>query len=427
MQALPVKATPPAPSRKEEAPDPQDARFATVIASLLPFQAPAAPPPTSAPPARAPEPPKAEAAPAPRPEGPRAEGPRPDGPRSGAAEPSGAASAGPTAPEAPANPGTPSTPDEAPTTPGTPGAPAPAAEGEGAAPSQDLPIGPEGRPTPAPKAALPLPVPARTPETPSLREARPAAEAPQALAAGTAAPAAPPAGPPSPALGGVASAPTAPAPSPSPGTPASGEGPGPEAHPGAAAGPLPTRAEVLLREGPPGPATPAPHGAPATGPALPPGALAAPTLAAPPASAPAPAPAPLAVQQVDVTLRWMVKGAVPEARLQLQPESLGKVAIELKVAGGEVHAKVWVQEAGALQALQEGRATLEQALRDSGLQLGSFDLQQGGQAGHPPADSGREALPEPHPEPLRLRQARQEAPEPPGARSANPRRIELYA
>ncbi|HJV90763.1 MAG TPA: flagellar hook-length control protein FliK [Holophagaceae bacterium] len=137
------------------------------------------------------------------------------------------------------------------------------------------------------------------------------------------------------------------------------------------------------------------------------------------------APASPVVNQVETTLRWMVKGPVPEAKLQLHPENLGKVSIELKVSEGQVHAKVWVQEPAAMQALQDGRANLEQALKQSGLQLGSFDLQQGGDASrHAPEPQTRQAsAPKGEPAPM---VARQEAPAPASARAANPRRIELY-
>ncbi|HJW34450.1 MAG TPA: flagellar hook-length control protein FliK [Holophagaceae bacterium] len=132
------------------------------------------------------------------------------------------------------------------------------------------------------------------------------------------------------------------------------------------------------------------------------------------------------VNQVEGTLRWMIKGPVPEARLQLHPESLGKVSIELKVQDGQVHAKVWVQDPTALQALQEGRTSLEQALKQTGLQLGSFDLQQGGEASrHTPEPQSQQAS-GPKADGL-FRAARQEAPAVGGARPANPRRIELYA
>ncbi|HJV22721.1 MAG TPA: flagellar hook-length control protein FliK [Holophagaceae bacterium] len=131
------------------------------------------------------------------------------------------------------------------------------------------------------------------------------------------------------------------------------------------------------------------------------------------------------VNQVETTLRWMVKGPVPEAKLQLHPENLGKVSIELKVSEGQVHAKVWVQEPAALQALQDGRANLEQALKQSGLQLGSFDLQQGGEASHHAPEPRAQQASGPKGDSA-LPTARQEAPAPSPARAANPRRIELY-
>ena len=132
------------------------------------------------------------------------------------------------------------------------------------------------------------------------------------------------------------------------------------------------------------------------------------------------------VNQVEGTLRWMVKGAVPEARLQLHPESLGKVSIELKVEDGQVHAKVWVQDPAAMQALQDGRTSLEQALKQSGLQLGSFDLQQGSDASRQAPESNPHHPMGPKEDPT-LRAARQEAPALGGPRPANSRRIELYA
>ena len=104
---------------------------------------------------------------------------------------------------------------------------------------------------------------------------------------------------------------------------------------------------------------------------------------APEAVASAPAPStPLApptppMAQVETGLRWMLKGGSQEAQLQLHPDSLGQVTIHLKVEGGEVHARLWITEPASVQVVREGRPHLEQALRDQGLQLGSFDLQQG--------------------------------------------------
>lgn len=91
---------------------------------------------------------------------------------------------------------------------------------------------------------------------------------------------------------------------------------------------------------------------------------------------------PVAIQVGD-SLKWILRQANPSAELQLHPENLGKVTIQLKVNGTEVHARVWASEASTLPVLQDHRAYLEVSLRQQGLQLGSFDLQQG-QRGHQP-------------------------------------------
>jgi flagellar hook-length control protein FliK len=86
-----------------------------------------------------------------------------------------------------------------------------------------------------------------------------------------------------------------------------------------------------------------------------------------------------ATAQLEGGVKWMLRAGAPEAQLQLHPENLGQVSIQLKVEGGAVHAKLWVSEPGSMQILQDGRAHLELSLRQQGLQLGSFDLQQGRQ------------------------------------------------
>ena len=147
-----------------------------------------------------------------------------------------------------------------------------------------------------------------------------------------------------------------------------------------------------------------------------------------PAAAPAPPQAPATppsapVLQVEGGLRWMLKSGSQEAQLQLHPDALGQVTIHLKVEGGEVHAKVWVTEAASVQAVKEGRPHLEQSLRDQGLHLGSFDLQQGHRPFQeaPSAPIPRErALPE-------ATVARQEAPAPAPAPILNAHHVELYA
>lgn len=146
------------------------------------------------------------------------------------------------------------------------------------------------------------------------------------------------------------------------------------------------------------------------------------TSPAPAMPAPAPPPPP-AVAQVDGGLRWMLRGGAQEARLQLHPESLGQVTIHLKVEGGEVHARLWITEPASVQAVQEGRPHLEQSLKEQGLQLGSFDLQQGQrpfqEAPSAPLFRGQPDLP--------AQAARQEAPAPPPPSILNTHHVELYA
>ncbi len=129
------------------------------------------------------------------------------------------------------------------------------------------------------------------------------------------------------------------------------------------------------------------------------------------------------VTQVAGGVRWMLQGGSQEAQLQLHPDSLGQVTIHLRVQGGEVHARLWVSEAASVQAVQEGRPHLEASLKEQGLQLGSFDLQQGQrpfqEAPATPAYPGRPVLD--------LVPAGQEAPVPPVAAILNSRHVELYA
>jgi hypothetical protein len=131
----------------------------------------------------------------------------------------------------------------------------------------------------------------------------------------------------------------------------------------------------------------------------------------------------LPVAQVDGSVRWMMKTGNQEAQLQLHPESLGQLTIHLRVEGGEVHARLWIQEPGTVQIIQDGRAHLEQSLKEQGLQLGSFDLHQGHRPYQEPAPT-----PVFSPVPaLVVVPARQEVPPAPTLTSLNPHRIELYA
>jgi flagellar hook-length control protein FliK len=127
--------------------------------------------------------------------------------------------------------------------------------------------------------------------------------------------------------------------------------------------------------------------------------------------------------QIEGGLKWMLKGGVQEAQLQLHPDSLGQVTIHLRVEGGEVHARIWITEPTSMQAVRDGRSQLEMSLKEQGLQLGSFDLQQGQHSFQetPSAPVVRErSLPDATP-------TRQEAPAPPLPSILNPHHVELYA
>lgn len=139
---------------------------------------------------------------------------------------------------------------------------------------------------------------------------------------------------------------------------------------------------------------------------------------------PPPAPPPSApALQVEGGLKWMLKGGAQEAQLQLHPDSLGQVTIHLKVQGGEVHVRLWVTDPTSMQAVRDGQEHLGVALREQGLQLGSFDLQQGHRPHQeaPPAPVVREHLLPERPS------TRQEAPTPTRPASLNPHHVELYA
>jgi len=98
------------------------------------------------------------------------------------------------------------------------------------------------------------------------------------------------------------------------------------------------------------------------------------TASTPTTSTPRPA---SAFSQVEGTIRWMVRNQENSAELQLHPDKLGRVTISLKMDGQDVHARIWASESSTVPILQEHRASLEQSLREQGLNLGSFDLQSG--------------------------------------------------
>jgi flagellar hook-length control protein FliK len=130
------------------------------------------------------------------------------------------------------------------------------------------------------------------------------------------------------------------------------------------------------------------------------------------------------LSQVEGTIRYLVKDQDQSAELQLHPESLGRVQINLKVEGTVVHAKLWASEASAVPVMQQHRSFLEASLKAQGLTLGSFDLQQGRRE-----DQAAQSAPAPSPATTSA-PAVSAAPETPATPSAAPvrsNRIEYVA
>jgi flagellar hook-length control protein FliK len=137
-------------------------------------------------------------------------------------------------------------------------------------------------------------------------------------------------------------------------------------------------------------------------------------------------PAPPQLQQVESGIRWMLRNASSGAELQLHPEALGRVRIELRVEGGEVHARLWASDPKSIPVLQENKAFLEVSLKDQGLSLGSFDLRQ---QSNQPQGQGPDGQPRGQfwPTDAPGREVRQDAPTRLAATRTNAGRIELIA
>ena len=81
--------------------------------------------------------------------------------------------------------------------------------------------------------------------------------------------------------------------------------------------------------------------------------------------------------QLEGSVKWLLRNDAKMAEIQLYPEHLGRVTVRLRIEGNEVHARIWASEASTIPMLKEHRAFLESSLKDQGLNLSSFDLQQG--------------------------------------------------
>lgn len=468
--AAPVPTLPPAPADRPEAPEPDasDSRFASLMAQFVPPQAQVPAPAEAATPT---SPTAATAAPAAGPVGGPAGGvdradatqeaastpslPGRETPKVPTASPAPAVPAADVPPPALASP-TPLLPTAPPAAPEAPATPSPASTAP-APPTTSQAPGPAGAdPAPAPDPAAGNPPPARALKADLLLLAQPQSPSAQVAEGREPAPVAAPTVPSNPtaALAGIAP-PPAPAPTPrlsviaapgatQPSGPVAASGPvatpgqPAAAAPAASAGPAPTRPDA--GNGPSQEATAKADAATTTfqvhlHPEAATQAAVAATWPAPvpdaPAATSAPPAAPAAttpvatppVAQVDSGMKWMLRTGAQEARLQLHPDSLGQVTIHLRVEGGEVHAKLWVSEPASVQAVQEGRPHLELSLKEQGLQLGSFDLQQG----HRPFQEAAPAQGFGSGERAPALQARQETPAAIVPTLANPHQIELYA
>jgi hypothetical protein len=95
--------------------------------------------------------------------------------------------------------------------------------------------------------------------------------------------------------------------------------------------------------------------------------------------APAPAPPPADTRAADI-LRQVRLHLVPENRvatIQLEPASLGRIAIRLALRKGQVDAQLRVEHRATLDMLMRHVPELRTALERQGMQSGSFDLQLG--------------------------------------------------
>jgi len=133
--------------------------------------------------------------------------------------------------------------------------------------------------------------------------------------------------------------------------------------------------------------------------------------------------------QLEGSVRWLLRTDKKGAEIQLHPENLGRVTIQLRVEGAEVHARVWATEASTMPLLENHKTFLESSLKEQGLTLSSFDLQHGknGQQAHSDAQSHHQHFAPPMMESWTGTEFRQELPTQLTTQHADDGRVELYA
>ena len=122
----------------------------------------------------------------------------------------------------------------------------------------------------------------------------------------------------------------------------------------------------------------APQGAPASVEAVVKAADAASSAAAKPAGQPASAQS--IVQQVAQNLTLIAGNGVDRLRFQLHPAELGQVSVQLRIREGVARIVISAEHPAAIEAMRHAAGSLQQALQNTGLQVGreglQFDLQQ---------------------------------------------------
>ncbi len=92
-------------------------------------------------------------------------------------------------------------------------------------------------------------------------------------------------------------------------------------------------------------------------------------------------------------MRLQVAGGVGEARIQLDPEHLGAVTVNLRVEGGVVSAVVTAEQAGVRQWIESHEASLRQALAEQGLLLDRLHVERDGRPPGEGPSQGQDGTP----------------------------------
>ena len=111
--------------------------------------------------------------------------------------------------------------------------------------------------------------------------------------------------------------------------------------------------------------------------------------------------APQVIKQVTVEIAGGVKKGDTDIKIQLRPDQLGKVNVQLEIAkDGAVKALVLVDKAETLELLQRDSRGLERSLQDAGLKTGNgsltFALNDQGQSGSGQSSQGQNDGGKPH-------------------------------